>query len=137
VVDSAYPDQSRTSIGTIATGASQFEVLSAVLAAVDVARHVRPVIYLDAELEHVAEADAPGIDFYRTTLRQLLAGRPVKMLPHEEIIARLDEAGKTFRVLILKTNMTLPYTSVFVELDCGYWSGEAEKKLRAAMPKKK
>jgi hypothetical protein len=34
---------------------------------------------------------------------------------------------------VLKTNMTLPYTSVFIELDCGYWSPEAEARLRAAM----
>jgi hypothetical protein len=48
----------------------------------------------------------------------------------------LDEAGKTFNVLILKTNLTLPYTSVFLELDCGYWSEEAEQRLRAALDKK-
>jgi hypothetical protein len=29
--------------------------------------------------------------------------------------------------------MTLPYTSVFIRLDCGYWSDEAELELRAAM----
>jgi hypothetical protein len=26
----------------------------------------------------------------------------------------------------------LPYTSVFIQLDCGYWSAEAEQRLRAA-----
>jgi len=34
-------------------------------------------------------------------------------MEHEQIISRLDEAGQTFRVLIIKTDMTLPYTSVF------------------------
>ena len=51
----------------------------------------------------------------------------------EEIIAKLDEAGKTFHVLVLKTRMTIPYTSVFVRLDCGYWTEEQEKKLREKM----
>jgi len=41
-----------------------------------------------------------------------------------------------FNVLILKTDMTLPYTSVFIELECGYWSEAAEKKPRAAIKKK-
>jgi hypothetical protein len=30
--------------------------------------------------------------------------------------------------------MTIPYTSVFFELDCGYWNAEAEQRLRQAMP---
>jgi hypothetical protein len=38
-----------------------------------------------------------------------------------------------FRVLVVKTNMRIPYTSVFFELDCGYWNAHAEKQLRAAM----
>jgi hypothetical protein len=35
--------------------------------------------------------------------------------------------------LIVKTDMTIPYTSVFFELDCGYWNAEAEQRLRQAM----
>jgi hypothetical protein len=38
-----------------------------------------------------------------------------------------------FRILIIKTELTIPYTSVFLELDCGYWDGEAEKQLREAI----
>jgi hypothetical protein len=29
--------------------------------------------------------------------------------------------------------LTIPYTSVFLRLDCGYWTDEQEKKLRAKM----
>jgi hypothetical protein len=59
--------------------------------------------------------------------------REVHSLPHEQIIGKLDEAGQTFKVLIIKTTMTMPYTSVFLQLDCAYWGPEAEQKLRAAM----
>ncbi len=52
----------------------------------------------------------------------------------EELIGKLDEAGKTFHVLLLKTNLCLPYTSVFLQLDCAYWNADAEKRLRAAKP---
>jgi hypothetical protein len=45
----------------------------------------------------------------------------------------LDKAAETFRVLVLKTDLALPYTSVFLELDCGYWSPGAERRLREAM----
>jgi len=57
----------------------------------------------------------------------------VEQLPHEKIIADIDEAGKEFHVLVLKTNMTIPYTSVFMRLDCKYWSADAEKRMREKM----
>jgi hypothetical protein len=133
IADAAYPLQSGTGIVTIDTGEDQLQVAQAVLAALAKSRHVRPVVYLDAELPFVPEKDAPGIKAYRDRLKALLKGRAVTALPHEDVIAKLDEAGKTFRVLILKTNLTLPYTSVFIQLDCGYWSPEAEKRLREAI----
>jgi len=137
VADSAYPAQVRAGIETIATGAEQTETVKAVLKAVDGAHHVRPIIYLDRELWSVSEADAPGIGAYRRELEMLLQERVVNSIPHEELIAKLDEVAKTFRVLILKTNLTLPYTSVFLELDCDYWSSEAEKRLRDKMSQAK
>ena len=66
----------------------------------------------------------------------LLAGAQISRLPHEQIIGKLDAAGKTFQVLLLKTNMTIPYTSVFFELECGYWDAASEKRLRELVPAK-
>jgi hypothetical protein len=34
---------------------------------------------------------------------------------------------------ILVAAFTVPYTSVFLELDCGYWGPEAEAKMRGKM----
>ncbi|HUX16213.1 MAG TPA: RbsD/FucU domain-containing protein [Phycisphaerae bacterium] len=133
IADSAYPAQSRAGIETLYTGADQAAVVKAVLAAVDASPHVRPVVYLDAELPLVSDKDAPGIAAYRKELAAVLGQRPINSLPHEEIIAKLDKAGEVFRVLILKTNMALPYTSVFLELNCGYWTAEAEQRLRDAI----
>jgi L-fucose mutarotase/ribose pyranase (RbsD/FucU family) len=133
VADAAYPAQSRAGIETVATSADQLKVVKALLDALDGTKHVRPAVYLDAELQHVEERYAPGINTYRDELSKLLNSRPVTVLPHEQIIARLDQAGAAFRVLILKTNLTLPYTSVFCQLDCGYWSEQAEQALRDRM----
>lgn len=133
IADSAYPAQSRAGIQTIATGAEQIDVVKAVLKAIDKAKHVRANVYLDAEMKYVAEESALGIGAYRSQLARLLDKRSVKSVPHEELIARLDEAAKTFRILILKTNLTLPYTSVFLELDCGYWGPGAEQRMRQAL----
>lgn len=137
IADSAYPAQSRAGIETIATGAEQIKVVKAVLKAVDDAEHVRATAYVDAEMKYVSEKDAPGINAYRKELTALLGKREVRRVPHEELIAKLDEAAKTFRILIFKTELTLPYTSVFLELDCGYWDAESEQKLREAIGEEK
>jgi len=133
VADSAYPAQSRPGIDTIVSGAGQIEVARGVLDAIATSKHVRANIYLDQELQFVAEADAPGVSRYRTQLAELLKFAKTIALPHEQIIAKLDQTAQTFRVLIIKTDLTIPYTSIFFELDCGYWSAGAEQRLRRAM----
>lgn len=133
IADAAYPWQTSPGIETIETGADQLEVTRFVLEALAKARHVRPIVHLDRELGFVSEAAAPGISAYRDELHRLLgAVAPVKQ-DHEKIIAQLDAAGATFHVLLLKTTLTLPYTSVFIQLDCGYWDAAREKALRKAM----
>jgi hypothetical protein len=148
VVDSAYPLQTSPGVETIATNDDQLEVVKMVLGQIAKAKHVRPVIFTDAELKLVPESDAKGVTAYREALSKLLSktgssksglsntgpeNPDAQSLPHEEIISKLDEAGKTFHILILKTSLTIPYTSVFIRLDCGYWSADAEKRLREAM----
>ncbi len=133
IVDSAYPLQTSPGVETIATGAGQLEVCRAVLAELAKTRHVQPVVFTDLELTKVPEADAPGITAYRDALAKLLGKREVNSMLHEKIIAQLDEAGKTFHILVLKTNLTIPYTSVFLRLDCGYWNPDAEQRLRASI----
>lgn len=133
VVDAAYPLQVSEGVRTVLADAQLPEVVRAVLAAVDASDHVRALVFVDRELSAVSEADAPGIDALRARLDAALAGRDAQARPHEEILAELDEAGRAFDVLVLKTPLALPYTSVFVRLECGYWSDEAEQRLRARL----
>jgi len=133
IVDSAYPLQSSPGIETIETNASLPEVLQSVLAIVNKAPHVRPDLFMDAELPFVPDADAPGASTYREQIARTLTSYKIQSLPHEKLIANIDEASKTFRVLVLKTNMTIPYSSVFMRLNCRYWSDEAEARMRAKM----
>jgi L-fucose mutarotase/ribose pyranase (RbsD/FucU family) len=133
VADSAYPAQTSAGIEVVVTNASHFEVLEEVFEALSRTRHVSPIVYLDAEQPYVADKDAPGMEKFRKELQDRLRAKPAKLLPHMELILKLEEASKNFRVLVLKTKLTLPYTSVFLELDCGYWSPEAEARMREAM----
>ena len=138
VVDSAYPLQTSAGIETIETDADQLDVVRQVLHIVSQTKHLRPVVFTDAELKVVPEDDAPGVTYYRDSLNHFLdefnsASLERQSLLHEQIISKLDEAGKTFHILVLKTRMTIPYTSVFLRLDCGYWTDEQEKHLREKM----
>ena len=133
IADSAYPMQSNPGIETIYTGEKQINVVKEVIAALEKAVHVSGTIYLDQELEYVPENNAPGIDAYRVSLNAALGQRTVVRLPHIDIIKKLDESSDLFNVLILKTDMTLPYTSVFIELGAGYWNDQSEAALRESM----
>jgi len=135
VADAAFPLQISPGMDVIVSGEDHFVVLDRVLKAVAESGHVRPKIYLDRELDFVSESLAPGMDACRKRLREMLAGTEAKPVLHEELIARLDQVAKTFRILMIKTNLALPYTSIFMELDCGYWSPESEARMREAMKK--
>ncbi|HTZ57762.1 MAG TPA: RbsD/FucU domain-containing protein [Acidobacteriaceae bacterium] len=133
IVDSAYPLQSSAGVETLETNTDQLEVIRKVLSAVDSSIHVRPVVYMDAELPFVPEKDAPGVTAYRQAIKTVLAGDRITSLPHEQIISKVDQVGKTFHIVVLKTTMTVPYSSVFLQLNCKYWSDDAEARLRKAI----
>ena len=133
IVDSAYPLQTSPGIETIETGADQITVVRDVLHAIARSRHVRPVVFMDAELPFIPEAEVPGVTQYRGQIKAVLGNLPVHSALHEQLIHQMNQTGNTFHILVLKTTLTVPYTSVFLRLDCKYWSDSAEEKLRQAM----
>ena len=130
VADGAYPKQSNPAIKTISVDADQLEVVQFVNALIKKSSQVQANIFLDKEMAFVVEKDAPGIENYRTELNKILDAKKIQTMLHEDIIIELDNSAKVFDVLIIKTNLTIPYTSVFFQLECGYWNAEAEKNLR-------
>ena len=133
VVDSAYPLQASPGVETIETNADQLDVIRYVLGAIHGSIHVRPLIYMDAELPFVPNSDAPGASAYRAEIGDILHGYSIEAMPHDKVLASIDETSKQFHVLVLKTKMTVPYSSVFFRLDCKYWGADAEKRMRAKM----
>lgn len=133
VADAAYPAQCSPGVETIVAAQDFTEVLREVLERIDASGHISATAYLDAELPAVADEDAPGASAFRRELDCILAGHARVATAHEEIIAKLDEAGRRFRILMIKTPMRIPYTSVFLELGCGYWTADAEKRMRTAL----
>ena len=137
VADSAYPVQASAGIETIAAPCDIPTALASTLKLLETAPHLTATVYIDRELRFIAEHDAPGVSRYRSALDRQVASLARRELPHEEIIAKLDHASRVFRILIVKTTTTIPYTSIFLELGCGYWTPEAEGRLRDAMDRSK
>ncbi|QEE28446.1 hypothetical protein FTW19_10805 [Terriglobus albidus] len=133
VVDSAYPLQTSPGVEVVETDAGQIEVTRAVLAQIKDSIHVRPVIFMDAELPFLTEEDSPGANAYRQQISAVLHNYTIQNELHEQLIAQVSNAGKEFRILVLKTRLTVPYSSVFIRLDCKYVSADAEDRLRARM----
>jgi L-fucose mutarotase/ribose pyranase (RbsD/FucU family) len=135
IADAAYPEQSNPAIQTLAIDADQLEAVTFVSQLVEKAGHVDANIFIDKELAFIEEEDAPGIAAYRADLDKILEGKPVKTMLHENIIRELDASAKLFNVLIIKTDLAIPYTSVFFQLECGYWNADAENRLRTQIGK--
>lgn len=133
IVDSAYPEQVGPGIETVETNADQLDVVRAVLMAVQNSIHTRPVIFLDAELPFVPDQEAPGVAQYRQQIGTLLHDYEVHSRLHQSLIDDIAKDSEQYHVLVLKTRLTIPYTSVFVHLDCRYWSADNERNLREMM----
>jgi hypothetical protein len=133
VVDSAYPDQVGPGIETIETNDDQLDVVRTVLTDMQNSIHVRPIIFLDAELPFVPDQEAPGVSAYRTQIEFALNNYEVHHRLHQTLIDEVAKDAQQYHILILKTRLAIPYTSVFIHLDCKYWSAENERGLRDAM----
>lgn len=133
VADKAYPLQSAPGITTLDTKLPLTSVLERVVSSIKASTHVKPLFYADTELGYLTEELAPGVEQHRAELARILAGTQTQTLPHDSVFAKLAEAAKLFNVVILKTEGTLAYSSVFIELDCAYWSADNERQLRARM----
>lgn len=137
VVDKAYPLQSAEGMRYTNTNMPLPEVLDFVLSAMKDSPHVKPIIYTDQELNALDDTFCKGIGEMRDAINQVIARHAdkssVRTMLHDDVFNKLDAASKLFTVQVLKTESLLPYTSVFIEFDCGYWSETQEKKLREKM----
>ena len=132
VTDMAYPLQSGSGITTLYADEPYTQVLGKVKGMIDEAPHVFAHIYNDRELAFVTDQMAPGIDALRSEMKDI-CGDDASYCRHEDIIEKLDRAGKLYSIVIIKTPLTVPYTTTFFELDCGYWTAGKQAALDAAM----
>ena len=133
ITDMAYPLQAKEGIMVWYANEPYQEVLSYVKQSIDRSPHVYAHVYQDKELSLLNEKLCPGIAAFKQECASVFGHTKVQSMDHEQLIARLDDISEKFQVLIIKTNLTLPYTTTFFELDCKYWNAEKQKQLENGM----
>lgn len=109
------------------------EAFREVLDLLELQGSLTPRIWVGNELYAVPERRAPGITKYRGVLQSLLNGRFHYSVDTRIIDMQLAQAAAQFRILYIKTATRLPYSSIAIELDSGYWNPDAESELRDRM----
>jgi hypothetical protein len=130
ICEASFPAQNRPGIRHVNAQAEIPEVVDYVLQTLEQTEHVRPRIYLTRELRSVENDYAPGIDVLRKRLDQALHGHEPTELDQGALLTLMQDAGRDFQVLVIRTPTALPYSSVFMELQPGYWDAESETRLR-------
>lgn len=135
VVDKAFPAQNAAGIVTINTGEPLLPVLQYTLKQINSSTHVKPIIFTDKELNYITVAQVPEIENFKTKLFEIIPKEQAQTMLHDSVFVKIAKASELFRIVVLKTEQVIPYSSVFLQLDCKYWPAENEKLLREAIRK--
>ncbi len=130
VAEASFPAHSRHGVRQVTADVDVPTALDYVLETLERTETVRPQLYLTRELRSVENDFAPGIEDLRKRIKESLHGHETTELDQQSLLTLLEDANRSFDVLIIRTNSALPYSSVFLELQPGYWDVESETRLR-------
>ena len=130
IAEASFPAHNRSGVRQISAPVEIPEALDYVLQTLERTEHVRPRVYLSREVTSVENDFAPGIDDLRKRVRTALHGHEATVLEQESLITLMQDANRSFDILVIRTQTALPYSSVFLELRPGYWDPDSEIRLR-------
>ena len=130
IAEASFPAQSRPGVRQMMAPVEVPEALDYVLHALEQTEDLRPQVYVTRELRSVENDFAPGIDDLRKRIKGALHGHEPTELDQQSLLTLLDDANRSFDVLVIRTQSAMPYSSVFLELQPGYWDAAAESRLR-------
>jgi hypothetical protein len=130
IAEASFPAHNRAGVRQVSAPVAIPEALDYVLHALEQTENVRPQVYLTREVRAVENDFAPGIDECRKRIQNALHGHEATELDQQSLLTLLEDANRSFDVLVIRTQSALPYTSVFLELQPGYWDAASETRLR-------
>ena len=137
IAEASFPAHSRPGVRQINANEEIPVVLDEVLRTLERTEHVTPRIYVSREMRAVENDYAPGIDEFRKRLQGSMHAHETTELEHQSLLTLIEDSTKTFEVLVIRTTTALPYTSVFMELQPGYWNGDSEARLREQLERQR
>jgi hypothetical protein len=130
IAEASFPAHNGPGFRQVTADVDVPEAVDYVLNTLEQTEHVRPGVYLPREQRSVENDFAPGIDELRKKIRASLHGHETTELDQQSLITLLEDASRSFDVLVIRTQTALPYSSVFLELQPGYWDADSENRLR-------
>lgn len=133
VAEPSFPAQNLPGVRQVSAPVGIPEAVDYVLTSMERTENLRPRVYLTRELRSVENDFAPGIDEFRPRLTASLHGHETTELDQQALLVLLEDINTRFDVLVIRTQTALPYSSVFFELQPGYWDASSESWLRDRM----
>lgn len=133
VTDHAYPIPQSAEAHVVLADAKLDVALAAVFEAVESEGHIWPRLYTLREFDFLEKDYAPGVASLRELRTAVIAERKLQVIPQSTVDLLLEEVIPNKRILIVKSTSAYPYSSVFMELDSGYWNARSEDALRKKM----
>ena len=130
ISEAAFPIHSREGLDVIYIDSEIPELVDTVESLIEETHHLKPRVFLPAEISHIDYDYAPGVKAYRKDLQAAIHGKEPLELDHAALLEIIKNTSKSYRVLVIKSRTALPYSSVFMELGTGYWSADSESHLR-------
>ena len=137
IAEASFPAHSRPGVRQINATEEIPAVVDEVLRTLEQTEHVTPRIYVSREMRAVENDYAPGIEDFRSKLRGALHAHETTELEQQSLMTLMEDTTKSFEVLVIRTTTALPYTSVFMELQPGYWSADSESRLREQLERQR
>jgi len=137
IAEASFPAHNRAGLRQVTATEETPEVLDYVLNALERTENVRPNIFLTRELRSVENDFAPGIDAFRKRVWGSLHGHEPTEIDQQSLLVLMEDANRSFDVLVIRTPTALPYSSVFLELKPGYWDADSETRLRERMQRER
>lgn len=130
IAEASFPAHSRPGVRQINANEEIPVVVDEVLKTLERTEHVTPRVYIAREMREVENDYAPGIDEFRKNLQSSLHAHETTELENQSLLTLMEDSNKTFEILVIRTPTALPYSSVFMELQPGYWNADSESHLR-------
>lgn len=137
IAEASFPAHSRPGVRQINANEEIPAVVDEVLRTLEQTEHVTPRVYVARELRAVENDYAPGIDEFRQQLKPAMHAHETTELENHSLVTLIEDATKSFNVLVIRTTTALPYTSVFMELQPGYWNSDSESALREKLERQR